>query len=325
MTPPPRRLAAAPAPLPSPDEFALAVAAGLTAPRKTLAPRFFYDRLGSALFDAITRLPWYPITRSEKRLLKKRGAEILAAAGDPGEIVELGPGDGGKLALLLKSAPRPRTVHLVDISRAALKSAARRLDRLPGVMALKHEGDYLAALAALPPPAAGAGRLVCFLGSNLGNFDGAAAVEFLRGLRAGMGRGERALVGVDLVKPEEELRLAYDDPPGVTAAFNKNLLARINRELGGEFVLERFAHEARWDAAAARIEMHLVSRVAQAVRIAKPGLTVAFRAGETIWTESSCKYTPARLRTLARAAGFAPAASWTEPRGRFHEALFRAV
>jgi dimethylhistidine N-methyltransferase len=297
----------------------------LTHSPRQLPSRYLYDDLGSALFEAICRLPDYPLTRAETRLLTAHAPEIL----DPRvtSIVELGAGSGLKLATLLRTAGWHRgrlDVHVVDVSAAALAETRRALAAFPDLQVVTHETTYEAGLERLrraPGPksasAARGRRLMLFLGSNLGNFDPEGRDVFLRALRKALRPGDGLLLGVDLVKPERDLRLAYDDPLGVTAAFNRNLLARINRELWGDFDLDRFAHRVVWNAGKARIEMHLEALAEQRVRIPGAALDLTFRPGETIWTESSYKYEPAGISALLEETGFAVTAQWEDAAGRF--------
>jgi L-histidine N-alpha-methyltransferase len=297
------------------------VRAGLCAQQKELQPAYFYDALGSALFDAITRLPEYTITRAETALLRAHGRAIIAAADPNLELVELGPGNGEKLPLLLKHCPNCR-VHLIDVSTTALDSARRRLQEAFDVEISWCEAQFAEGLASLHPSPCK--RLVLFLGSNIGNFTPREATDFLRVVHRSLSAGDMLLVGVDLVKSEQELLAAYDDPLGVTAAFNKNILLRINRELGANFDLLTFDHRALWNAAASRIEMHLLSLFNQTVHIAALKLDVPFVAGETIWTESSHKYTEAGFRDLVQKSGFQPVDQWLMEEQSFLEVLVAA-
>jgi L-histidine Nalpha-methyltransferase len=297
------------------------VRGGLGAKQKELQPGYFYDALGSALFDAITRLPGYTITRAETALLRAHGREIIAAAGTNLELIELGPGNGEKLPLLLEHCPN-RRVHLIDVSAAALESARRRLREAFDVEISLCEAQFAEGLAPLPPSKCK--RLVLFLGSNIGNFTPLEATDFLRVVHRSLSPGDMLLLGVDLVKAEHKLLAAYDDPLGVTAAFNKNILLRINRELGANFDLLAFDHRALWNAGASRIEMHLLSLFDQAVHIAGLKLDVPFVAGETIWTESSHKYTEAGFRDLVEKAGFQCVGQWLAEEHSFLEVLVAA-
>ena len=297
------------------------VRAGLGAKQKELQPAYFYDALGSALFDAITRLPEYTITRAETALLRAHGREIIAAAGANLELIELGPGNGEKLGLLLKHCANCR-VHLIDVSAAALESARRRLREAFDVEISLCEGRFAEGLAPLPPSKCK--RLVLFLGSNIGNFTPLEATDFLRVIHHSLSPGDMLLLGVDLVKAEHQLLAAYDDPLGVTAAFNKNILLRINGELGANFDLLAFDHRALWNAGASRIEMHLLSLFDQTVHIAGLKLDVPFVAGETIWTESSHKYTETGFRYLVEEAGFQYVGQWLAEEHSFLEVLVAA-
>jgi dimethylhistidine N-methyltransferase len=318
--------------------FAADVVRDLQRTPKQLQSQYLYDELGSSLFEAICRLPWYRITRAESQLLSTHAKDVVArlAPGSAGHctIIELGVGSGEKLATILDALPR-RVVpelHLVDISAAALDATAARVSHLPPDQIVRHEGTYEQGLASIAPPAAslsgapasnaGSRRLLLFLGSNIGNFAAAAADGLMRAMRRALAPGDLLLLGADLVKPEPDLIRAYDDPLGVTAAFNKNLLVRINRDLGGEFDLATFQHRAVWNAPCQRIEMHLVSRIRQQVAITSAGPEVAFAAGETIWTESSYKYTPASIERLATASGFSVSGQWTDPDAAYALSLF---
>jgi L-histidine Nalpha-methyltransferase len=302
------------------DAFARDVREGLLATPKRLPPRWFYDALGSSLFEAICRLPWYRITRAEAALLVRHARAIAGHAGGAQALIELGSGSGEKLALVLDgfaAAGASPHVHLVDVSRRALELSARTLDRFAHLRLRVHEATYhdgLRRAAGLTPRGR---RLVLFLGSNLGNFDPPEAVVFLREVAGLLAPGDRLLLGLDLVKPAEALLAAYDDPLGVTAAFNKNVLQRVNAELGAAVALDSFVHEARWDAAARRVEMHLVSRTAQAFDIPGAGIRAVFRAGESIWTESSYKFDRADIDALGAVAGFTPVLGWTDEEAGF--------
>jgi dimethylhistidine N-methyltransferase len=298
----------------------------------SLSPRqlpslYLYDDLGSALFDAICRLPWYPITRTETQMLARHGRRILSRRTSVGTVVELGPGSGEKLATLLDAAgdSGPSTVHLVDISAAALDVARRTVALNRDVEVVAHQASYEAGLAAALRSARPPGALLTLLlGSNIGNFDKPGAHAFLRGIRAELEPGDLLLLGADLVKPEPELLAAYDDPLGVTAAFNRNLLVRANRELGANFDLAGFAHRAVWNAAESRVEMHLLSVRAQRVAVPAARLDIEFRRDETIWTESSYKYRPADLLAMLERAGFARADQWVDDEGGFALSLVEA-
>jgi L-histidine Nalpha-methyltransferase len=319
-------MTAARTPIEAIPELAADVRRSLLATPKQLPSKYLYDALGSHLFEAICQLPWYRITRAESALLNRFAGALVAGLEDPVSMVELGSGSGEKLAVLgeaLRGRGDEVLVHLIDISRTALELSERTLGRLPHLRVICHEATYEAGLmrAAKLRPASGT-MLVLFLGSNIGNLDAAAAHEFLAAIRRALRPGDALLLGADLVKPEPEMMLAYDDPLGVTAAFNKNLLVRINRELGGRFELGSFRHRARWDAAASRMEMHLVSTRRQVAAIDGAGLEVRFEEGETIWTESSYKYTAEGVVEMGARAGFGCAEQWVDPEAQFSLTLF---
>ena len=297
---------------------------------RQLPSRLLYDALGSALFDAICHLPWYRITRAELQLLRAHGATIGQVLRGSGRVVELGCGNGEKLAALLThTGVADVHAHLIDLSEAALVHSVQTLAAIdsPQVRVTAHQATYEEGLLALP--AANGVRahptLVAFLGSNLGNFDPPGAAAFLGVIRAALQPRDCLLLGVDLVKPERELLLAYDDPLGLTAAFNKNLLLRLNTELDADFDLDRFAHRAVWNAAASRVEMHLVSDGVQDVHVAQCDVRFRLEDGETIWTESSYKYEPAVIRDLVQHAGFVQRNQWIDAEARFALTLFQAV
>jgi L-histidine Nalpha-methyltransferase len=298
--------------------FADDVRAGLLAQPKRLPARWFYDALGSALFEAICRLPWYRITRSESALLARQAPLLVDAAGESASFIELGGGSGEKLAILIEAAVargyRP-AVHLIDVSARALDLAAATLGRFD-VRVTTHEATYQAGLSATEPAAEGR-QLVLFLGSNIGNFDPEEALGLLRQIAGALRPGDLVLVGADLVKPERDLLLAYDDPLQVTAAFNRNLLRRINDELGGTFDIEGWAHRAVWNAGQRRVEMHLVSLSQQLVRVAASDFEVLFEPGESIWTESSYKFEPGDMLRMGVAAGFRDGQQWIDGDARF--------
>jgi L-histidine Nalpha-methyltransferase len=310
------------------EQFAADVRCGLTKRPRELPSRYLYDDLGSALFEAICHLPWYPITRAETRLLQARAGDIMRRV-RPSTIVELGSGSGEKLRTLVEAAEAgdgALEVHIVDVSERALHRTAQALDAVPGVRLAAHRSPYerglREALDAAGDPGA---RLVLFLGSNIGNFDPAGARRFLRGLRAELAPGDTLLLGVDLVKPEAEILRAYDDPLGVTAAFNRNLLVRVNRELDADFDVERFAHLAAWNARESRVEMHLVAQSDQDVHVRHAQVVLRVARGDTIWTESSYKYAPGGAADLLLRGGFSPTAEWIDEPGRFLLALATAA
>ena len=290
---------------------------------RQLPSNALYDRLGSALFDAICELPWYPVTRAERRLIASHRAAIVAAAGHPTRLVELGCGNGEKLRLLLGDSGEPATrgvarIDLIDVSPSALAAAARVVGEDRPVQVVTHVSRYEDGLApATSARRAGERAGVLFLGSNIGNFDPPAAGALLIAIRAALRAGDSLIVGADLVKPEAVLLAAYDDPLGVTAAFNKNLLLHLNAALGADFDIAAFDHRAVWNAVDARVEMHLVSRRRQTITVPRAGLAIAMDAGETIWTESSYKYTAPQFTALLAYAGFAARQRWVDGEGQF--------
>jgi L-histidine N-alpha-methyltransferase len=310
--------------------FAHDVARDLASAPKQLQSKYLYDALGSSLFDAICRLPWYRITRAETELLARHAPAVVEALGETeGTIVELGCGSGEKIMLLAEALERSggsARVHLIDISSQALEQSEQRLNRLRHVSVVGHWSTYEEGLrTAVAARRDGSTMLVLLLGSNIGNFDRPAAAQFLDRIRATLAPGDLLLLGADLVKPEHDLLLAYDDPLGVTAAFNKNLLVRINNELGGDFNLDAFEHLAVWNAREGRIEMHLVSRTHQRVTIPASGVSVAFSCGERIWTESSYKYEPDGIVEMGVDAGFAARDQWIDPEAGFALTLLGAI
>lgn len=314
----------------SPDDFAADVRAGLTAPRKSLPPRWFYDALGSSLFDAICFLPEYYVTRAETEVLLTHAEEIADAFGPDIRLVELGSGMARKTRILLDAlTARGRDLEYapVDVDEAMLERSARDLlSEYPSLRISAVSSDFSRPsipLGALPR--AHTRTVVLFLGSTIGNFEPEPAIAMLSDLRQSLAPGDALLLGADLRKDRAILEPAYDDALGVTASFNLNLLQRINRELGGTFALDAFAHRAFYDEHHGRIEMHLVSRREQVVRIAALDLDVAFAEGETIHTESSHKYDEATLRALALAAGFEVERMWTDARKWFADVLMIAM
>ena len=313
-------------------EFAADVARDLALVPKQLQSKYLYDALGSSLFEAICRLPWYRITRAETELLARHAGAVVAALGDAeGTIVELGCGSGEKLVLLAEAlerrggqrarAPDRHLVAGARAERAAAEPAASRLGRRPPVD-LRGRPAH-----ARSPRAATAARCSCCCSARTSATSiTPAAAQFLDRIRATLAPGDLLLLGADLVKPERELLLAYDDPLGVTAAFNKNLLVRINRELGGDFDLAAFAHRAVWNAAERRIEMHLVSRADQhGPHRGRGDDGRASRRGERIWTESSYKYEPDGIVEMGAEAGFAARDQWVDDEAGFALTLLGAI
>jgi len=290
--------------------FADDVIKGLSQQPKQLPPKYFYDVAGSELFEQITRLPEYYPTRTELKILGERGGDIRATLPDNAALIEFGAGSTTKVRLLLESCKFAAYVP-VDISGDFLNAQARvlradfpELDVYPVTADFTAPFDLPDAVKAMP-------KVGFFPGSTLGNFEPHEACAFLRSAREILGQGARMLIGIDLEKDERQLYAAYNDAAGVTARFNLNVLARINHELGGNFNLSAFTHRAIYNRERHRIEMHLISRVSQTVRIL--GRSFAFRAGESIHTESSYKYSLERFNALARGSGWTPRVCWTDP------------
>jgi L-histidine Nalpha-methyltransferase len=306
-------------------QFADDVAYYLRLDPKQLPSRYFYDPLGSALFEAICQLPWYSITRAEQRLLAARASDIVQRVPSLSTIIELGPGSGEKVSMLVRAAGSTAslTVHLIDLSSAALDLATRTLSA-HDVTVVPHQASYEAGLDALSRRQGGR-TLVLFLGSNIGNFDPPGADEFLRTIRRALETGDALLIGGDLLKAERDLVLAYDDPLVVTAAFNRNLLVRVNRELGADFDIDAFRHRAIWNAVESRVEMHLVSTRSQRVRIAASRLDLTLETGETIWTESSYKYRAPEIVGMLERAGFRTIDQWIDAPAAFALTLVAAA
>ncbi len=308
------------------NEFAREVRSGLTrTDQKTLPCRYLYDDVGSALFEAITCLPEYGLTRADTRVLRAHAAELVDLL--PGETVlaELGSGTGAKTRPMLECLRRRQEVlyYPIDLSSSALARCAQELGTLGKVFPL--EATYLEGLREVARRRRrGQTLLVLFLGSTIGNFEPEAAIDFLTDTRMCLEAGDALLLGTDLVKPAGQLLAAYDDPPGVTAAFNLNLLARVNRELDGDFDLRRFEHLVRYDAGAQRIEMHLRSLVYQVVSIRKADLVVELAPNETICTEACHKFRREQICALAGTAGFQLVAQWVDEEWPFAESLLTA-
>ncbi|HXJ92112.1 MAG TPA: L-histidine N(alpha)-methyltransferase [Terriglobia bacterium] len=309
-------------------QFARDVRAGLgQAGQKWIPCKYFYDAVGSALFEAISVLPEYGLTRADQRILRRYAGELAAAVSPPLVVAELGSGSGRKTRLILEALARrqPTTYHPIEISAAALALAERELNHLDGVSVRGFEAEYLDGLGrAAARRSANQQLLVLFLGSSIGNFNRNEDCQFLAKIRSLLRAGDALLLGTDLVKPVSQILPAYDDPAGVTAAFNLNLLGRINRELGGNFDLRRFAHEARYNEGEQRVEMHLRAQGSHDVRIEKAGLDIHFDRGETLWTESSYKYTLEDVVEMAEATGFRAARRWVDEEWPFAESLLVA-
>ena len=299
------------------------VLAGLSATPKTLPPKYFYDERGSALFDEITRLPEYYLTRAETSILAAHAAEIAALSGCV-SLVELGSGTSAKTGLLLRAmldAGTLREFVPLDVDPAVLTEATDALAaRYPGLRLAPFVGDFEHDLGAIP--SAGR-RMIAFLGSTIGNLEPIARAELLGQVRAALQPGDTFLLGTDLVKDTARLLRAYNDAVGVTAEFNRNVLRVINKELSADFDVDEFEHVAIWDATGRWIEMRLRSDRAQTVRIADLDLTVSFAAGEEMRTEISAKFRPEQVRNELTAAGLDPVRSWTDDNGDFALTLAR--
>ena len=301
---------------------------GLTTMPKRLSPWLFYDQRGSELFEAITELPEYYLTRTERAIFADRADEILASADSKKlAIVELGSGTAAKTGLLLSAAVRRQgrvDYYPIDISVTALEEARRRIaEELPQVSVMPIAWDYTRSMSEIPVTSAR--RLVLYIGSSIGNFDPPQAASLLRKLRGRLATGDLLLLGVDHIKDRTTLVRAYNDQQGVTAEFNRNMLTRIRRELGADFRARLFRHRVLWNDREARIEMHLESLVAQEVSIPALELTVGFRRGETIHTENSYKFTPDRVAELLGRTGFAVRQDWTDGKKWFGVYLAEAV
>jgi dimethylhistidine N-methyltransferase len=309
--------------------FALDVRAGLTRPgQKELPSVYLYDALGSTLFDAITLTQEYGLTRADERILRRHAGAIVERLPMPLVVTELGSGSGRKTRWILEELARsgPVTYYPIDISAAALARCKLELAAIGSIGVVGLEQPYLDGLREVAARRSGGeALLVLFLGSTIGNFDRAAGEEFLRAIRSSLCPADGLLLGTDLVKPPARLIAAYDDATGVTAAFNLNLLARINRELGGNFVLRHFVHEARYDRKHRRIEMHLVSVRRQTVAIPGAGITVTFEKGESIWTEACHKFQLHELDGIATRCGFRSQAHWVDPQWPLAESLWIAA
>jgi dimethylhistidine N-methyltransferase len=299
----------------SDPDLAAHVLEGLAKPQKALPSRFFYDARGSALFEQITTLDEYYLTRTEIGLLERHAGEMAALIGPQASVIEFGSGSSRKTPILLRALEDPAAWVPVDIDDGMLAQSVRDMRCLfPELPLVPIHADFMQPVA-LPDGRLSANRIGYFPGSTIGNFRPHEALAFLRRVGATLGYGAAMIIGVDRKKDLSTLLAAYDDADGVTAAFNRNLLVRINRELGADFDVDAFAHEARYDIDRGRIEMHLVARTPQRVQIL--GHIFRFTAGESIHTEVSCKYTLEEFRLLARAAGWRPVQSWSDPRDWF--------
>lgn len=306
--------------------FARDVCAGLRATPKTLPFQYLYDQLGSTLFTAITQLPEYGVLRAEMRLLNDHAAAI-ADASQAALVVELGSGDGVKTRPLMRAflKMRPMRYRAIDVSRAALHACMQELANLPDLDAKAIHDTYLDGLQQALQDRTAEPVMVALLGSSLGNFGRADSLKFLQGIRSRLQPGDSFLLGLDLLKPPEQLLAAYDDALGVTAAFNKNILARINRELDGNFELSAFRHMVRFMPDSGDVQMHLQALQEQQVYIPRADCQVSFAEGETIHTETSHKFSMDEANALADKAGFTMAASWRDDSWKFASVLLRAV
>jgi dimethylhistidine N-methyltransferase len=307
------------------SEFALDVAEGLSrAGQKKLSPRYLYDDVGSVLFDAITLLPEYGVTRADERVLRRCASSLGSITGPMHLVAELGSGTGNKTLHVLRAVvPQRRKLvyRPIDVSASALAACEKQIGDIADVRAV--HADWLEGLERVAQERpADTPLLLLFLGSSIGNLDRDEIALFVERVRSQLRPGDFFLLGADLVKDVAEMIAAYDDSIGVTAAFNLNLLSRMNRELGANFDARAFAHEVRWIEKERRIEMHLVSRRAQRVFITCLESAFDFDEGETIWTESSHKFTEIELEKFAYAGGFQPVKTWVDSHWRFAEALW---
>lgn len=301
---------------------------GLSKEPKRFLPKYFYDQLGSQLFEAICLLPEYYLTRAENEILERYADEIVSSVDGNTTLVEMGSGSASKTRLiieaLLRKQPELRFIP-VDISASALDSSSRiLLQSYPQLSIEAYAADYFAGLAELGKTERGR-TLALFLGSNVSNFDPDEALKFLRALREVLNDGDALLLGADLKKDRSLLEAAYNDALGVTAAFNLNVLARINRELGGNFDLRAFQHRAFYNETAGRVEIYIESTREQTVRISQLEMEVQFAAGEQIHTENSYKYDLADIAKLAAETGFTRARTWLDQKEQFSSNLLLAV
>jgi len=309
---------------PTREEMLEDVVSGLRSAPKTLPSKYFYDEVGSDLFDRITELDEYYLTRTETGIMRRHAPEIVRALGPNVLLIEPGAGSGAKTRILLEQMQNLAAYVPIDISGEHLAGAAERLRRdHPGVRILPLVADFTRSVTLPKPPPATTRRVVYFPGSTIGNFRPLEAVRLLGRIRSLAGRGGAVLIGFDMVKPRHLLYAAYNDRRGVTARFNLNVLARINRELEGTFDLDAFEHDAPFNERASRVEMHLVSKRRQTVRVADESFD--FDCGESILTEYSHKYTPDSFAELARSAGLQSARSWTDADGAFCVQLLEPI
>jgi dimethylhistidine N-methyltransferase len=309
-------------------EFAAEVRSGLTRPgQKELPSKYLYDDVGSALFEVISFLPEYGLTRADERLLRRHSGDIVDRLKTPVAVAELGSGSGKKTRWILEALCRRQhtSYYPIEISRTALAMCERELRDIDCTSILGCEREYLDGLLEVAAKRRKGHHLfVLFLGSTIGNFDRMAGLKFLNQVRRILEPGDSMLLGTDLEKSHAQMIAAYDDELGVTAAFNLNLLARINRELDGDFDLKQFRHVALFNRDVRSIEMHLRSKKKQQVTIPGSELVVEFVEGESIWTESSHKFSPGEVRRLAENAGFRCRAQWIDEEWPFAESLLVA-
>ncbi len=310
------------------ESFADDVRSGLTAERKHLPPKYFYDALGSALFEAICELPEYYLTRAETEILERYASDMVGSLAGPIEIVEFGSGSARKTRFLIEAALAAQSrldYHPIDISAAALIASASTLAaEFPGLNVTAYASDYVEVLRSARLRTSKR-VLALFLGSNIGNYDPAAAQRLLRAMSESFKPGDALLLGTDLKKDPSVLERAYNDPTGVTAAFDRNVLGRINRELGGAFDLDAFEHAARYDGVRGCVDSFLVAQRGMNVPIERLGIDVRLHARETIHTESSHKFDAADVAVLAASSGFRVARSWTDAGARFAVTLLVIV
>jgi len=309
-------------------DFAREVREGLDrAGQKELPSKYLYDEIGSALFEVICLLPEYGLSRAGERLMQQHSEDLVELLPRPVVVAELGSGTGRKTRWVLEALSQRQDVdyYPIDISRAALQHCELDLGQIESVSIVGFERAYLDGLVEVAARRKPEDHLmVLFLGSTIGNFDRPAGAQFLRQVRQVLFTGVSLLLATDLEKPIPQLIQAYDDPTGVTSAFNKNLLARINRELGADFDLDHFKHRVRFDETERRVEMHLRSKLNQTVRIPAADLVVSFAAGESIWTESSHKYNRDEVVAMGERAGFYCKAQWTDSKWPFAQSLLIA-
>jgi L-histidine Nalpha-methyltransferase len=309
------------------DEFAEEVRAGLSKRQKELPSKYLYDDVGSALFEAISLLPEYGLTRAGERLLREHADGVADHLPDATMVAELGSGTGRKTRWILEALCRrqPTSYFPIEISRFALARCEQELGHMDSLSLVGLERPYLDGLLAVAARRQAQERiLVLFLGSSIGNFDRAAGDEFLREMRRILNPEDALLLATDLVKPVPLVLRAYDDPAGVTAAFNLNLLARLNRELEADFDLSRFRHHIVYNPEERRIEMYLRSTANHTVRVPRAGLTMTLQEGETIWTENSHKYSTEEVVQMAQRTGYRCVAQWVDQEWPFAQSLFIA-